>query len=511
VQRAAAHGLTASPGQLPYVQQIQAAFGRHDVSAVQARTGPQAKAATDAMGARAYAAGGEVVFGDTPDLHTAAHEAAHVVQQRGGVQLKGGVGQAGDAYERHADQVADAVVRGQSAEALLDRFAPAGPSSGAAAGGVQRQVQRLQVQQLQVQMDDPPDHQAGQAADQDARGREQAQDSEAARGQRSGYHWRSKQTISGVEVEWDIELGGEPALVLHKLTLKRGDYTVGLEEGERLTLDSDDIHLDATQDSVELRVNLVALIPALHRVLDTDHWHVRFFMGGTARRVSYENGHAEWRFDPRAEITVGAEVGDDDILSASGEASASCEDTSTPTGRSTECRVAAEGSVSVLGHEVWSGEREASGTSRETPPDNRTGNLAWWWALSGMAEVGSWGRMQGMSGFWDPGSAPDHYPEGPEGRRRLLVDINADARRAYAVARRVYQQWYGESLAETGSDAYVGWGSGGQANLLRLRADLPRGFRANASRYPSMQRVEEQIRRRDQPEDQSGDGEGQAR
>jgi hypothetical protein len=47
------------------------------------------------------------------------------VQQRGGVQLKGGVGQTGDAYEQHADQVADAVVRGESAEAVLDQHAGA--------------------------------------------------------------------------------------------------------------------------------------------------------------------------------------------------------------------------------------------------------------------------------------------------------------------------------------------------------------------------------------------------
>ncbi len=52
-------------------------------------------------------------------LHTAAHEAAHVVQQRAGVHLKGGLGEAGDAYEQHADAVADAVVRGESAEGLL--------------------------------------------------------------------------------------------------------------------------------------------------------------------------------------------------------------------------------------------------------------------------------------------------------------------------------------------------------------------------------------------------------
>ena len=91
------------------------------------------------MGAEAYATGDQIAFRSQPDLHTAAHEAAHVIQQRAGVQLDGGVGQAGDAYERHADQVADAVVGGRSAESLL--------GGGAAASGqaaVQRQGRNVQ-------------------------------------------------------------------------------------------------------------------------------------------------------------------------------------------------------------------------------------------------------------------------------------------------------------------------------------------------------------------------------
>jgi hypothetical protein len=71
------------------------------------------------MGADAYATGDHVVLARGADLHTVAHEAAHVVQQRAGVQLKGGVGAAGDAYEHHADTVADRVAAGQSAENLL--------------------------------------------------------------------------------------------------------------------------------------------------------------------------------------------------------------------------------------------------------------------------------------------------------------------------------------------------------------------------------------------------------
>ena len=123
VSRAAERGMTGAAERLPHLESIQASFGRHEVGGVQAFVGGAAAEATRAMGAEAYASGNAVAFGATPDLHTAAHEAAHVVQQRGGVQLKGGVGEAGDPYEQHADAVADRVVAGQSAEALLDAHA----------------------------------------------------------------------------------------------------------------------------------------------------------------------------------------------------------------------------------------------------------------------------------------------------------------------------------------------------------------------------------------------------
>jgi hypothetical protein len=119
VHRAAA-GVTRGPARpLPHLDTIQRAFGRHDVRTVQAHLGRQATEGTHAIGAVAFATGRHVAFAGSPDLRTAAHEAAHVVQQRGGVQLVGGVGQAGDLYEQHADAVADAVSEGRSAEALL--------------------------------------------------------------------------------------------------------------------------------------------------------------------------------------------------------------------------------------------------------------------------------------------------------------------------------------------------------------------------------------------------------
>src|ERR1041385_646216 len=98
------------------------------------RGGGQAAAACDAMGASAFATGNHVAFAQSPDLHTAAHEAAHVVQQARGVNLYGGVGAAGDAYERHADAVADRVVAGHSAADLLT----AGPPGSGTSTAVQR-------------------------------------------------------------------------------------------------------------------------------------------------------------------------------------------------------------------------------------------------------------------------------------------------------------------------------------------------------------------------------------
>jgi hypothetical protein len=137
VHDAAARGIATPSTALPFADRIQASFGpAHDVSSIKAHVGGGAADATSAMGASAYATGPHAVFGTQPDLHTAAHEAAHVVQQAHGVSLYGGVGQAGDAYEQHADAVADRVVAGQSAADLLDRFGGGGGSP--AAAGVQQ-------------------------------------------------------------------------------------------------------------------------------------------------------------------------------------------------------------------------------------------------------------------------------------------------------------------------------------------------------------------------------------
>jgi len=113
---------------LPFLDTLQSSFGRHDLSRVRAHTDRGAAAEAQSLGADAFARGPDVAFSRTPSLHTAAHEAAHVIQQRAGVEVAGGIGQEGDAYERHADQVADRVVSGQSSEALLDAAPGANPA-----------------------------------------------------------------------------------------------------------------------------------------------------------------------------------------------------------------------------------------------------------------------------------------------------------------------------------------------------------------------------------------------
>lgn len=138
VHQAAAEGISGSGGALPHLDRIQQSFGGHDVGSIQAHVGGPAAEASARMGATAYATGDHVAFGGTPDLHTTAHEAAHVVQQRQGVQLQGGVGQTGDAYERQADAVADAVVQGRPAEGLLGAAASSGGGAAVQGKAVQR-------------------------------------------------------------------------------------------------------------------------------------------------------------------------------------------------------------------------------------------------------------------------------------------------------------------------------------------------------------------------------------
>lgn len=114
IEKMAAKASAGGGTELPFLDRIQKSFGHHDLSGVKAQLGPQSGAAE--VGAAGFATGETIGFDGTPDLHTAAHEAAHVVQQRAGASSATG------ALEDHADKVADLVVQGKSAVKELDEM-----------------------------------------------------------------------------------------------------------------------------------------------------------------------------------------------------------------------------------------------------------------------------------------------------------------------------------------------------------------------------------------------------
>jgi hypothetical protein len=121
---ASAGATGATPG-LPHGESITAAFGRFAPTDVRTRVGGDAALAAKSLGARAFAQGDTLGFATTPDLHTAAHEAAHVVQQAAGAD----VDRHREALEAHADAVAAQVVASGSAESLLARIPGVGPQA----------------------------------------------------------------------------------------------------------------------------------------------------------------------------------------------------------------------------------------------------------------------------------------------------------------------------------------------------------------------------------------------
>jgi hypothetical protein len=134
----AAEGVKGAGSSLPHLRRIQLSFGQHDVSDVRAHIGGNGTSAVDALNAKAYATGDDVAFGaGAADLHTTAHEAAHVVQQRSG-KVPDGVGSPNDRFEKHADAVADKVVAGESAEGLLSEMAGSGGGTGIQKKAVQK-------------------------------------------------------------------------------------------------------------------------------------------------------------------------------------------------------------------------------------------------------------------------------------------------------------------------------------------------------------------------------------
>jgi hypothetical protein len=137
----ARYGTGENASRFPHLDQIQRSFGpRHDINAVNAYVGDRAAEATQQLGAEAYTIGERVAFRTAPSLRTAAHEAAHVVQQRHGIRASGGVaGSKGDVCEALAEAVADRVVAGLPCEDIL------GENLGAAGNQVSAPtIQRLE-------------------------------------------------------------------------------------------------------------------------------------------------------------------------------------------------------------------------------------------------------------------------------------------------------------------------------------------------------------------------------
>jgi len=112
-------------------------FGR-DFSGVRVHSDAAAQRSARDINAKAYAVGHNIVFGAgefAPRTHGGrrllAHELTHVLQQQAGCHTGSRISEAGDAFEQHADAVADRAAAGDSAAGLLDHFAPVSRMSAA--------------------------------------------------------------------------------------------------------------------------------------------------------------------------------------------------------------------------------------------------------------------------------------------------------------------------------------------------------------------------------------------
>jgi LysM repeat protein len=100
---------TGRPTQLPFRAQLEASFGA-DLSAVRAWIDADVE---ESMGAQAVASGTDVFFAAAPDLETAAHEVAHVLQgQRGAAGS--GTSAPGDRSETAAAEAGARAARGEA-------------------------------------------------------------------------------------------------------------------------------------------------------------------------------------------------------------------------------------------------------------------------------------------------------------------------------------------------------------------------------------------------------------
>ncbi|MEZ4236870.1 MAG: DUF4157 domain-containing protein [Myxococcota bacterium] len=121
---ALAERLPAAPSAVPFLDEMEAAFGE-DFSGVTALLG--AGDALDGIGAEAAAEGEVIAFASpAPRREQVAHELTHVVQARAHGPAAGGVSAGSDAAEQQAEIVASAVTRDEP----VALAAPAQPTAG---------------------------------------------------------------------------------------------------------------------------------------------------------------------------------------------------------------------------------------------------------------------------------------------------------------------------------------------------------------------------------------------
>lgn len=79
---------TGASSPLPHQGEAEQRLG-HDLSQIEAYSGPAAREACDALGAEAFTVGNTVAFArERPELETVLHEAAHAIQQQGDAQTR---------------------------------------------------------------------------------------------------------------------------------------------------------------------------------------------------------------------------------------------------------------------------------------------------------------------------------------------------------------------------------------------------------------------------------------
>jgi hypothetical protein len=224
------------------------------VGDIRVHTDAPAQDACRTLGAHAYAYGPNIALAKL-SLFTVAHEAAHAVQQREraqrGAEAGPVVGEASDAFEHHADAVAEAVVAGRPAQHLLD----ASPGGGAAP-------------RLQRQDGNPPAADDPQAAAEAKKKADTSSDIDAILA--AGRRERDPQAPAGAKAinaasivyrilrlyypdlttRWSISgVGGSSVVKGVKLTLT-GTKNVDITVGHDFVAQTDEAHLQDRVDDV---------------------------------------------------------------------------------------------------------------------------------------------------------------------------------------------------------------------------------------------------------------------